>query len=376
MQRIDLRNAERFLGRLRDNEPRTLDPDSDFRLLIREGRGSVMLNASEAAEYGRVLSELEEKAERLGFGRHSVDLFLGDAVFDVLQISGQAGLEFPQRLNRAVSGLGARLRIAPLRHLCYVQVAGLSGSDLPGILGRVRFVTFGESHLRRFRNAMRTHEVSDQQKDLRLTEIRKLRKSRIWGQPCGEVVIAAADYEAAVQQARRVVRDTADVANFVLGNVPFLPPGWLFLPEEGSATRDLVPVLRSDSSAQLAHSRRGPIAPVDLVVALRHRSVRALVRRIQDLLKNARPSKLDQTLLAAVQWAGRASRASVREEAFLLSAIALECVMLPESSSSDVSYRLRIRTAHLLGRDGEYSDVPGHPFRSKPATYSGRKAAG
>jgi hypothetical protein len=38
-----------------------------------------------------------------------------------------------------------------------------------------------------------------------------------------------------------------------------------------------------------------------------------------------------------------------REEAFLLSAIALETIMLPGSGSNELAYRLRLRVAHLLG---------------------------
>jgi Apea-like HEPN len=58
---------------------------------------------------------------------------------------------------------------------------------------------------------------------------------------------------------------------------------------------------------------------------------------------------IDELYLSAIQWAGRATVEPRREEAFLLFAIALESLILPTSDPMELTYRLRIRTAHLLG---------------------------
>jgi hypothetical protein len=63
--------------------------------------------------------------------------------------------------------------------------------------------------------------------------------------------------------------------------------------------------------------------------------------------------KCGSLLLAAAEWAGRATVERRREQSFLLFAISLETMMLPVKETQGLGHRLRLRVAHLLGRSLE-----------------------
>jgi hypothetical protein len=71
--------------------------------------------------------------------------------------------------------------------------------------------------------------------------------------------------------------------------------------------------------------------------------------RISELLLKESPTKLEDRILASVQWAGRAQVEPRREEAFILYAIALESLLLGKDVKTDIAYRLAVRCAHLVG---------------------------
>ena len=55
-------------------------------------------------------------------------------------------------------------------------------------------------------------------------------------------------------------------------------------------------------------------------------------------------------MLASFRWAGRATVELRREQSFLLFAIALESAVLPLKTNQELSFRLAVRTARLLGK--------------------------
>ena len=69
---------------------------------------------------------------------------------------------------------------------------------------------------------------------------------------------------------------------------------------------------------------------------------------INNLLKKNNLNKFEQALITAIQWIGRAVISNRREDAFLFYAIALESIVLVDNENAELSYRLRIRIAHLV----------------------------
>jgi hypothetical protein len=73
-------------------------------------------------------------------------------------------------------------------------------------------------------------------------------------------------------------------------------------------------------------------------------------RHVSKLLSSKR-NKLEDQIIASIQWAGRATVDARKEEAFLLYAIALESLVLADKDPRELTYRLQVRVAHLLGKD-------------------------
>jgi hypothetical protein len=66
-------------------------------------------------------------------------------------------------------------------------------------------------------------------------------------------------------------------------------------------------------------------------------------------LLSKKRNSIEDRIIAATQWAGKATVRNRKEEAFLLYAISLESLMLAEKNTEELLYRLRTRVAHLLG---------------------------
>jgi hypothetical protein len=58
---------------------------------------------------------------------------------------------------------------------------------------------------------------------------------------------------------------------------------------------------------------------------------------------------LSDRLLGAIKWAGKASATEKREDSFIFYAIALESLLLGQHHHDQLTYKLRLRAAHLLG---------------------------
>jgi hypothetical protein len=69
------------------------------------------------------------------------------------------------------------------------------------------------------------------------------------------------------------------------------------------------------------------------------------------MLTKPNRSELEDRLLSAIQWAGRATVEERREEAFVLFTIALESLLVNTKEKDQVTQRFALRGAHLLGKD-------------------------
>ena len=66
-------------------------------------------------------------------------------------------------------------------------------------------------------------------------------------------------------------------------------------------------------------------------------------------------SSLDEKILSSLQWAGRASIESRREEAFVLFCISLEALLLT-NKTTELRQAFALRGAHLVARDAAYRE--------------------
>jgi hypothetical protein len=183
---------------------------------------------------------------------------------------------------------------------------------------------------------------------IRRIAVENMETSTIWNLPSARVRVRSKDRKAATLLGERVVRMTVDCINFLADLVPY-NFGWLYLPGEAASVAICSPVLSEGGSFLLQSSRRGPELDFSVETLKNASRLQPLVRKVDKLLKTGQRRPTDQLYLSAIQWAGRATVEPRREEAFLLFAIALESLILPTSDPIELTYRLRVRTAHLLG---------------------------
>ena len=87
--------------------------------------------------------------------------------------------------------------------------------------------------------------------------------------------------------------------------------------------------------------------------------VREALARVEELLAKAGRSQVDELVLRAVRWVGRAVSANRTEDKFLFAAIALDCVTRPKPGHS-IRQQLSSRAARVLsgrGQDREWLEA-------------------
>ena len=131
----------------------------------------------------------------------------------------------------------------------------------------------------------------------------------------------------------------------------------LSLPGDADAAHVVIPKLVVEgsqrSSVSVNHTRRGRLGELSLPKLWALDSQQNLgFSRVANLLGGQR-NDLEEKIIASIQWAGRATAKIRKEESFLLYAIALESIVLSDNDPIELTYRLRVRVAHLLGDDVE-----------------------
>ena len=229
---------------------------------------------------------------------------------------------------------------------CWLQVTGIEPQSLPLTLGNISF-----SHLRSTaRNASRMslHNLHSSLPSSTLRSIQDHSGSGFIGTTVGICHPQARDVTAAMEQADEMVRSTIECLNFL---IDLVEPGRasVSLLSQSTSAGESSRLLAALDGRSTMHSwqKRSPILiPIE---GWRNpaTSIGEAFSRIDGLLRNHNLNPVESLLLSAVRWAGRAVAATSPQDAFLFSAIALECLTIP-SSNTELTYRLSHRVACLL----------------------------
>jgi Apea-like HEPN len=342
--------VEQFVSDVyRDSEPGYPDDLSGVSF-SRPGEGSLFLSQRETAEYARVVSRLmDDFVKHEDMSRRSVERYLQDVLFAAFDIHSRTTVSFDDRLASGVAGLWRRLTQPASEYTIWVPVGGLAPEGLPRRFGKLRFVLMDETQLRRL-SSPRGQGLTKADIASRHRALADLKGLPSWGEGTAVVTLQARDDDAAGELAQRETRRTLDVLNFFADIVPY-NYGWLYVPGETAAVTRGAPVLRADGMLSIPFTREGPLHTFKLSSIEDTAFLKPSVRRVDRLMRSEIVPSMCSVILASIQWAGRASTEPTREQAFLLYAIALETLMLPEESRQGLTYRLRIRVAHLLGKN-------------------------
>jgi hypothetical protein len=310
--------------------------------------GSLFLDEADLIAYTATVGRLVDDFATTGdLSRRSVERYLQDSLLHSLDIRRKREKPFDERVKEALSELLRRLASPPLSYRCFIPVHGFAPKDLPFSFGGIRFVRFGQSHLRPLLKPIGTGAEFTAFR----SDVSDLKDSELWGNPCAIVEVKARDLDSAMVLARVATRAAVDSVNFFDDSSPY-NHGWLFLPAEGARAREIVAIVSSEGQVLLSHAKVGPLDTFSLENLRKDPRVLRHLLALSALSRVAKPETAGEVLLTSFRWAGRASVEPKREQSFLLFAIALEAATLPVHNQ-EITYRLSLRVARLLGRSRE-----------------------
>jgi hypothetical protein len=268
-------------------------------------------------------------------------------VVSLYQPSAETAETFEQRLQKAIQGLRATLTAAGKTYHVFWRVIGLAADALPIKVGNATFCVFDELQAKKLAGTLGTEPEWDAEGYRSF--LNSIFADKIDGKTVGLVEVIAIDFEAAKQLAFRELRRTVDVINYTANARQTRT--YITLQGDAEATTETVPVLQSGDSPsfQIHRSRIGPDQPLNLRWFLGGTEQDLGLKMASDILADKDRRELARLVLTAIEWTGRAGIDRRKEEAFLLYAIALECLVLGQQNEGELTYRLQTRIAHLVG---------------------------
>jgi hypothetical protein len=264
-----------------------------------------------------------------------------------------------QRIDVALNILKSTLLSDLTKFNIYYPIENLELDVHSITIGNVTFCIFDNPQLQNFYSSI-SESLPEEQKLMRKSLFDDLQKNSIFNHPVALISVEALDFEAAKIIARDHLQKTLDVIHFFVDLV-FGKDVFVFLPGDYNKTAITIPAIidSGKGGSVISNERSHPLFPLNLNSFVERCKNRNLgLSKASELLKKDRKNKLEERLFAAIRWSGRATIEFQREESFLLYAIALETIVLCDNDKDELNYRLRIRVAHLIGREPDLGEVP------------------
>lgn len=299
-------------------------------------RRGVALTDEEARAYFQTLELLRDNIPAERHGDDSLRRALQRAVAEVTY-----GTDFERDRLAALRDVAAELDRPSTNWIVLIEVRGLEAEKLGQRIGFVRFVKYSPHLAKRLRafaprapRAVRRHWVPED----------------TIGRTFAQVSVEAVDVEAATTAATEHVRTAVDVVNFYAEFLAYASP-LLYLPGDRESTHTYRFAYQTSQKGTLATqaSRRGPLALLPLAEVMGRARANGF-KELSQILHKRHKTESDRRILQAVRAAGRAAGATTTEARLLSAVTALEAALLGPNKAGELSYRLRIRCAHLLGR--------------------------
>lgn len=338
-----LQEVRRFLESL-NVAPGVSFPDTDGPLTMFSvaGQGGVILHGDEALAYFRVGNELAVAAAKNHISREAVTNRLQRAVLRVLDPMGSFAAEsVPVRIAAAIKQLRQDLSETPTAWRFAIPVNGLHPDSLPAKFGAIRFRIVTPQYVAAIRRQAAIQPGSRLAGDKSLV-----------GQVAAEVSVEAIDGIAALSTARARLMQHVEVLNFFGDLLCGSVSGWAYLAGEAVPSREAYVVTHGGGSPTfgVGVQPRGPTSLLDLRRLREEACLRAGALKASAILAATNRSAFDARLLTALQWAGRARSEERPDVAFVYYLVALESLVVGSVKGSEIAYRLRLRTAQLLGK--------------------------
>jgi hypothetical protein len=320
-----------------------------------EDEGTLVLSEEDTEEYGACLDALVEAvADTEQASPKAIEQVLQTALLTVFDIRKKRTPDPRVRIEEAIGELRQFLSGKTQCFRIVVPVNGLDIDGLPITVGKVTFAVFDESQRDVYRQTVVGQPAEQRQEALKLID-EELGKNELRDRTVAITDVKALDWGAARSLAHREVRLTVNVVNFFSDLIRYHNGAHLRLPGDGPTERFATAQLKGSDGrwGQYAFESHwvGGMGKVSLPKILKQDGAASMgFERASQLIAASKRNDLEDRLIASLQWAGRATVARQNEEAFLLYTIALESLVLAgKDTNQELSYRLRLRVAHLLG---------------------------
>lgn len=339
--------------------------------------GQFTLTQDEASQYHELLRQMrDEAAIEEDFPESKRCDLLDTAILQaVLPHPQQPSLPFRHRLRLAMMSLSKSLNEPPQTWQIYFPVANVSKRGLPFTFGKVRFRGAGRrlvtDLLIRHHALMVESPNSPDQRTFYSNWFCGDLNERVVGKVVAEIEVKAATSEGARAEALRELKLTLDVLNFYANRLQYAGSvAFAYLPGEADPTSIYSVIFeKSNQRAHYEDSMAGPRSKWSFSLVSPAIDDRDGFHRVSALLSRprARLTTLEQRILAALRWSGRATVLTLinagqrlerlREEPFLFYAIALESLLASTGERVGVTQRLSLRCALILSHHDHYQGV-------------------
>jgi hypothetical protein len=332
---------------------------SDLILFSHADLGGLTLTNDDAKEYRKVVESIQAqvvgKVEHIS--RSAVESAIQKAILTGLDPAQKtAERNFTKRLASALIALRQTLTANVVAWEVHFPIEGIVKIGLPRTFGSCEFYFGDDNYLEALLQRVDRVIVS-------LVEPKWLEESRkdaaertrelVKDKNGVNVKVYAVDSEAALALAKKIARQTVDILNFY-ANLGQGPPAEVLLFAEGRGPGVLYTLLFAEQppAFQTPMERTGPHLrfSFDLpqLVGTGFERVSAILAKVE---KDR--TAIEDKLISALQWAGRASVDPRAEESFLLFAIALESLLmeLEGEDRNEITEKLALRGAHLVARN-------------------------
>lgn len=328
----------------------------------RAGEGSLHLSADEYRAYHRLVQRARDVLAPDGdLSEAVIDSALQKAIFDVVDSPGTRAADVEVRIGQAVNECRSFIEEPPQEYECWLEVEGLATASLPAAFGATRFVLLGGQEFERLAERVRTeHTVGQEQK---LSHIETMADD-LRGRPAAIQCVHARDPAAAVSLATRKLSITLECLNFFADTISYnrhsrgpdgaRRPTVLRIGESGPAIALQAALATNGSFWENRQATQLGTFSIERVHALPDLAGEA-VRRVEALLARELRNPVEELLLRAVRWVGRATAAESPEDQVLFSEIALECLTRP-GMDRHTKQHLVVQTAAILDRSHSDGD--------------------
>ncbi len=340
-----LENIEEFSG--------TIKPELFFSI---QDEGTLYLSGEDVLHYKECLRLLLNTIGDEIISLKAIEKLFQKAILSTLDINEKRrDISFAQRLEIGLKEMREVLLDTPKTIQVYYPIHGLKDEGLPVKVGKITFCIFDENHLANFIKVLEENNGDAARNEAKQSFIEDIKSSEVVGKTTGLVELKAMDYDAAKSLAVKELSITLDIINFYSDLIPY-QKGHLFLPGERERKNINIPTITVGDTPYITYGWEvvGPLMQLSISSLFEiDKSKKLGFLRASELLATKTKSNLDEILLSALQWAGRATVETTKEQAFLLYAISLESLILSDNEPIELSYRLKTRIAHLLGENLE-----------------------